>query len=52
MMRNGAERQNYVLSLVVILACSVVYSTCPLALLGRYFIRIFGSVISMNYFHK
>lgn len=28
------------------------YSVCPHSLLGRYFIRAFGSVISMKYFRK
>ena len=53
MIRNGAERQNYIknhfswswpVQLFILFV--------PHLLLGRYFIRVFGGVISMKYFHK
>lgn len=53
MIRNGAERQNYVKShfswswLVQLFILFVLHP-----LLGRYFIRVFGRVLSMKYFHK
>lgn len=52
MIRNAAERQNYVLSLFMVLAYSIVFSTSSSLFIGRYFIKVFVSVIEMKYFHK
>lgn len=52
MIRNGAERENYIKNHFSWSWLVQFILFVPHPFLGRYFIRIFGRVISTRYFHK